>query len=745
MIGLFLSAVVMGVGCSGAPDEGLGAAGGVGRESAMLVPLELSTTVTITPASPDTTHDLTASESDSVGGVATWRWYKDGVLQPHLTTPTVPAAETSRGDRWSVFVEVVGSGAIWRGGSPVMVGDAPPSMPEAMVDPPDPHALVSPLTCVLATPAVDPDGDPVTYSVAWSVDGEAYDGPRRSVVLPGDTIGRGLPQEGELWTCEVTAHSRALVERGIDGAVTVLPFEPVAVDPVVPADVSVTPADAAPGETVTIRYRGALVDAPSLDLLVGFNGWRLEVDGAETSLSPEGLVNRFLRVPMTRVGSFWQATVTWPEEADAAHMTFDSPSDCVVDDNGGLEYHHGIVFPYIGPFLTWTDATDPSTGIVVTWESDATSHGIVTYGVWPDLQYVALGDTVDNLHHVLLDDLQPDTTYAYQVHDGTGRSSEVYTFTTPPVGVDRYRFLAMADMQDQGMEDDRWPEVANAALAEVPDASFVIVAGDMAGDDRPGLWWRYFHGGRDLFARVPMLPVVGNHDTPGTESNPDTTSYRRYFEVPTAASGTEDYYAFTFGNMRFVAISTEDEASIRSGGIQEAWVESELFATIDGGAPLCDWVFTAMHHPPYDAGARFASQAKKYRQITSHFDGFVDWTFAAHEHLAQRFLPVDYSAAVAPSGLYGPTGDDGSGYLVLPAAGCRPFADLVLAGTREGDNREVLAFPDVPAGDTVAPSEHGFVSVEIDGRSIAVRTWGMGTWEIPAPLAVVDEVVYTKP
>jgi len=62
------------------------------------------------------------------------------------------------------------------------------------------------------------------------------------------------------------------------------------------------------------------------------------------------------------------------------------------------------------------------------------------------------------------------------------------------------------------------------------------------------------------------MPCLGNHDTgPGSG---DGANYNRLFALPRSigphGSGTEDYYAFTYGNAVFVSLSTE---SFKGGAI----------------------------------------------------------------------------------------------------------------------------------------------------------------------------------
>ncbi|HMV65210.1 MAG TPA: MopE-related protein, partial [Myxococcota bacterium] len=75
------------------------------------------------------------------------------------------------------------------------------------------------LECVVATPAVDPDGDAITYVTTWYKDGVLYTGTATSTTRPGDTVPGSAITQGT-WTCSVQASDglgvgRAAVESHI--------------------------------------------------------------------------------------------------------------------------------------------------------------------------------------------------------------------------------------------------------------------------------------------------------------------------------------------------------------------------------------------------------------------------------------------------------------------------------------------------------------------------------------------------
>jgi hypothetical protein len=86
--------------------------------------------------------------------------------------------------------------------SSVTVSNTEPTAPVVEITPSDP-VEGDDLTCTVTTPATDADGDAITYSFAWDVDGVDYSSATDSAtdsVVDGADVGAE-----ETWTCEVVA------------------------------------------------------------------------------------------------------------------------------------------------------------------------------------------------------------------------------------------------------------------------------------------------------------------------------------------------------------------------------------------------------------------------------------------------------------------------------------------------------------------------------------------------------------
>ena len=515
-------------------------------------------------------------------------------------------------------------------------------------------------------------------------------------------------------------------------------------DPWVQPTVWVEPFPLVPGGEATVYYYGELSKAHSLTLHHGFNGWN-EVQGLE-DMEPfvqGGDVSWTRDTEMTRDGhGGHSATITLPTDGRALHFVFHDPVGDVWDNFGAWDYGWAFELPYIGPFLTWNDQAQPHNGVVVNFETSLPCLGVVEYGTTSALGTAVAGDDFGTMHQVALEDLTPDTTYHYKLWDSAGNGSETYSFRTADPTSSTLSFAVMSDMQDTG-EENRWGEVAASVLADHPGLAFALVPGDMPNEQTNGQWWTFFDRGRELFHSTPIVPVPGNHDTPGFGSSTDTSTYHRYFELPTAADGVGDFYSIDYGRVHLLGLNSEDEPAFARGAEQYDFARADLADTWSGGVRQVDWVFAMWHTPPYNIGSRHQMEQGPYRDITELFEGNVDWAFFGHEHLYQRMLPLQYNAVFASSASYGIGPDDGVGYVVLPPAGNYPHNQVIPTDSPDAGRRDRVAFPDLDETTTV-PSEVGYLTVDLTSTTISLKAWGMGTYDAPVSTWLREEYSYSR-
>lgn len=176
-----------------------------GAEESLNLAPSVSVVLTPTEAYTDTTLTATATASDPEGdGVRLeYTWYVDGVLVAAGTDHTLSGVGAFDRDQ-VVSVTVTASDAAGSGtgtSNPVLILDSAPSAP-ALAFLPEIPVEGEPLRCLIATPSSDPDADPITYTFAWTLQGEPFlEGADLMVasVVDGAAVGGDAT-----WTCTAT-------------------------------------------------------------------------------------------------------------------------------------------------------------------------------------------------------------------------------------------------------------------------------------------------------------------------------------------------------------------------------------------------------------------------------------------------------------------------------------------------------------------------------------------------------------
>ena len=178
-------------------------------------------TVTLAPSAATTDDVITAgvSTSDSDGDSVTisYAWTVDGSAVSSDTT----LDGTTWFDKGQVVAVTVTPYDGTDAGSPVSssgltIDNTPPEAPGISLDPEEPEAGTDDLVCSVTTGSYDADGDSITYSFTWTVDGADYPvdwdtgfassgwtGPT-TTTWTDDTVPAADLLAGEVWECTVT-------------------------------------------------------------------------------------------------------------------------------------------------------------------------------------------------------------------------------------------------------------------------------------------------------------------------------------------------------------------------------------------------------------------------------------------------------------------------------------------------------------------------------------------------------------
>jgi hypothetical protein len=511
------------------------------------------------------------------------------------------------------------------------------------------------------------------------------------------------------------------------------------------AKLRIEPVRLVPGQSAWIRYSPEKSLPEPVFAHFGFNGWNLELPGGSSEVSL-GNTSYFDRVQMRRDASGeYRAQITIPTKARALHVVFcwQECADEQWDNNHSRDYSWPVVFPYIGPIITVGNAMNPERDRVISIE-DASS-GDVNLVYWTKGGPVQeIKSSAGSLHRFRLTDLTPGASYHYQFRSGSGLISEVFEFKMPGNSSNRtssaMRFLVIGDAQDSG-ESDRFPRLAAALKDVVDDIDFVISTGDLPWNDAPGDWWYFFDVLRPVLAKKLFMPAVGNHDTPTNNSHPDHSSFRHYFDLPYVRSDNA-FHHFRMGDANFYGMNSERPEEFRPGGTQYNWLRSRLGSSASQQTDRCEWDFAYWHIPPFNAGARHYGTQFRMRSIFEIMQGRIDWQFSGHEHLYQRFLPIEMVGknTVQIADRYGRNSGEGLGHVVIPSVGAFPESRLIASSTNQW-LRQALAFPQIlPEVNETQPGI-GFVMVRVEGHEFELQSWQLGRDEM---LRMVDSASYRR-
>jgi 3',5'-cyclic AMP phosphodiesterase CpdA len=227
---------------------------------------------------------------------------------------------------------------------------------------------------------------------------------------------------------------------------------------------------------------------------------------------------------------------------------------------------------------------------------------------------------------VVVAGLAPSTRYSYQVTvDDCVQGGEL---ATAPVEGSRspFTFVVYGDTRSQMSPHRR---IIERIRDEVPD--FLLATGDYVDDGGKEVQWQqFFEIERELLRDNVLFPSVGNHDRQGRGRTAD--AWRSYFAVPENSPDPERYYAFTYGNSRFLVLDSNMYSFALTD--QTSWLERQLqSARQDAGI---QHIFVVMHHPPYSVSLHGGHRDLRERWTPLYEKYGVDAVFSGHDHVYSR-------------------------------------------------------------------------------------------------------------
>ena len=235
---------------------------------------------------------------------------------------------------------------------------------------------------------------------------------------------------------------------------------------------------------------------------------------------------------------------------------------------------------------------DPGSSRLIMWEADA-GGGDQTVEVRAEnaeeIWRIPVNDTGFSDDDVMvhqytaeIDKLMPGAKYSYRItaNDGATGWQDLCTPATDA----SYKMLIFPDSQSSDYAD--WQQMAHLAWARNTDAALFACLGDLVDNGEDRFQWTEFFKGIDEMAHViPMVPVMGNHETYDRQWQTRLpAAYLDYFQVPSNGSKEFEryYYSFDYGDVHYVVLCTQQKEidGFKSGLVEEqlAWIRRDLKA-----------------------------------------------------------------------------------------------------------------------------------------------------------------------
>lgn len=290
---------------------------------------------------------------------------------------------------------------------------------------------------------------------------------------------------------------------------------------------------------------------------------------------------------------------------------------------------------------------DSTTSRTFMWQSDyAEENPVVEYRQAGDddslMQLPASSDAFSDdgvttyIHTAAVTDLKPGTAYEYRVGAGDKRSSWQSFHTAQG-----HDFKALIFPDSQSSDYSVWAATAQPAWQRNQDAQFFINMGDLVDNGQDHYQWNaWFDVVGDMIARIPVVPLLGNHETYDKDWKvrmPE--AYLHLFALPRIdrEKYQNQFYSFDYGDVHFVVLNTQSqeladfEPSLDEDEV--AWFKEDMAKTTKR------WKIVLMHKDPLQYG--FANRPQPREEGFSPegrlwmplFDQYgVDAVLSAHLH-----------------------------------------------------------------------------------------------------------------
>ncbi len=212
-----------------------------------------------------------------------------------------------------------------------------------------------------------------------------------------------------------------------------------------------------------------------------------------------------------------------------------------------------------------------------------------------------LGNEVDSAHYfsVEVEDLLPETQYAYRVGKKEFWSEWAHFTTASHSKKEEASFIYFGDAQNN--VKSLWSRAIRGAFTKMPEADFMIHAGDLINRANNDLeWGEWFYAGGWINQMIPSLATPGNHEYEMVDKKKWSLSkhWQPSFNLPQNGpiGFKESVYYVDYQNVRIISLNTMAfTVSKVAARLQTEWLEEVLMTNHQ------KWTILMMHHPVYSS------------------------------------------------------------------------------------------------------------------------------------------------
>jgi hypothetical protein len=317
--------------------------------------------------------------------------------------------------------------------------------------------------------------------------------------------------------------------------------------------------------------------------------------------------------------------------------------------------------------LVTTFSGDPKTERAFTWyTSPGAKAAVVEYAPEGEGWLQAAGTTevfdtkcsagtdfgVRHVHKVRLQSLKPGTLYRYRAGDGE-RWSETGQFETEHEHAAPFTFLNITDPQGSVFDHyEIYGKVLNEGLRRFPESRFIVMGGDAVEEGNREDWWDYyFDCARPHIGSLPLMSVVGNHETRGG----GVKNFNHHFTYPAngyglhaGLRGTENnpehiletdntVYSFDYGCAHFSCLNTGSsrDGKVNPEGfleVQREWLRQDI------GRTDKTWKIVVLHRAPYGSNEDNTDVRDVFAALFEELG--VGLVLQGHDHVYLRTVPM---------------------------------------------------------------------------------------------------------